>query len=221
MVSFPPPVRHELPGWVLLWADIENLGVDTLTRARLRDDVAERVRATHTLESLSSHPTVAALRRLFRQASCDPTRYRPSSEALLRRLVKGEPIPDIHVLVDFNNCLSAELAVPACVMNIPNLKPPFIFRAGRPGESYLSLRGSFNLESKPLLLDAEGPADAPITGGERVKVLSDTSRAWLVAYAPADTVTRSCLEEALRNLAQALSGLVIHAAGFSADPGTP
>lgn len=214
MDTFPPSVRHELPGWLLLWADLEDTGSDPAALARLREEVAARARASHTLESLSSHPTVAALRRLFREAGCDPTRYRPSSEALLRRLLKGEPLPAIHPLVDVNNCLSAELAVPACVMNIANLQPPFLFRAGLRGESYLSLRGPFNLEGKPLLLDAQGPADAPITGGERVKVLPETRRAWLVAYAPAAALTRECLEGALRQLAQA-SGLEVSALGFS------
>lgn len=214
METFPPPVCHELPGWLLLWAEIEDPGSDPAALARLRDEVAARARASHTLESLSAHPTVVALRRLFRQAGCDPTRYRPSSEALLRRLLKGEPMPTIHPLVDVNNCLSTELAVPACVMNTANLEPPFVFRAGRPGESYLSLRGPFNLEGKPLLLDARGPADAPITGGERVKVLPETTRAWLVAYAPAAALTRDCLEGALRSLAEA-SGFVVSALGFS------
>lgn len=219
MTSLPPPIRHELAGWLLLWADVENAGIREESLAHLREETTARVRASHTLDSLATHPTVAALRRLFRQAGCDPTRYRPSSEALLRRLLKGEAMPVIHPLVDVNNCLSAELAVPACVMNVAALRPPFLFRAGRAGESYLSLRGPFNLEGKPLLLDAEGPADAPITGGERVKVLPATQRAWLVAYAPAATLGQDCLAGALHSIAASLPGLAVRAVGFSGDAG--
>lgn len=200
MSGFPPGVAHELPGWTLLWADLEVRPVEASVLASLRDEVAARARASHAIETLAEHPTVAALRKLFRQAGCDPTRYRPSSEALLRRVIKGEALPAIHPLVDINNCLSLELAVPACVMNVPHLRPPFTFRSGRPGETYASLRGPFNLEGKPLLADQDGPCDAPITGGERVKVLADTTRAWLVAYLPAGVVAAACGEAALRML---------------------
>ena len=217
MNEFPPPVRHELSGWLLLWADLELVATETTALERLRESVAARARASLTVEGLSSHPAVAALRKLFRQAGCDPTRYRPSSEALLRRLLKGEAMPAIHPLVDLNNCLSAELLVPACVMNVTNLRPPFVFRAGHPGEAYESLRGPFNLEAKPLLLDADGPCDAPITGGERVKVLPETTRAWLVAYAPAETVSSAAAEVALRALLDAAPVAVAHAVGFSGE----
>ncbi len=217
MSQFPPEVRHELPGWTLLWADLEVGPGDPSTLSVLREEVAARARASHTLDRLAEHPTVAGLRRLFRAAGCDPTRYRPSSEALLRRVLKGETLPEIHALVDLNNCLSLELAVPACVMNVPNLKPPFALRAGRPGESYASLRGPFNLDGKPLLADAEGPCDAPITGGERVKVLADTTRAWLVAYLPAGVVAASCGEQALRALLTAAPVARLHACGSTGE----
>jgi DNA/RNA-binding domain of Phe-tRNA-synthetase-like protein len=146
---------------------------------------------------------VAALRKLFKAAGCDPSRYRPSSEALLRRLLKGEELPAIHPLVDLNNCLSARLAVPCCVMEEAKVAPPFVFRVGEPGESYESLRGPFNLEAKPLLTDAEGPCDAPISGNQRVKVTGETQRAWLVAYLPAGVVAAEEADRVLRELLEA------------------
>ena len=217
MNGFPPDVRHELPGWTLLWADVEVVSAGAGPLAALREAAADRARVSHSLAALSEHPTVAALRRLFRQAGCDPTRYRPSSEALLRRVLKGEALPVIHPLVDLNNCLSVELACPACVMNVPHLRPPFVLRAGRAGEAYESLRGPFNLEGKPLLADAEGPCDAPITGGERVKVLPETRRAWLVVYMPSEVLGRECGEGALRALIDAAPVARMHAVGATGE----
>jgi DNA/RNA-binding domain of Phe-tRNA-synthetase-like protein len=215
MNDFPPQVRHELDGWRLFWADLELVDHDAEQLAAVRGDVAERARATYAVERLSEHPTVAALRRLFRQAGCDPTRYRPASEALLRRLLKGEELPAIHPLVDLNNCLSAELAVPVCVMDRGSLQPPFVWRAGRPGESYESLKGPFNLEGKPLLVDEAGPCDAPITGGERVKVREETQRAWLVAYLPAGVVDDECVGRVMHTLVRAAPVALVHATGFT------
>jgi DNA/RNA-binding domain of Phe-tRNA-synthetase-like protein len=201
---------------MLLWADLElRPEAASAELEALRRETAARARAEHTLERLSEHPTASALRRLYRQAGCDPTRYRPSSEALLRRLLKGEELPAIHPLVDLNNCLSAALAVPACVMDVRHLRPPFTFRAGRPGEAYESLRGPFNLDGKPLLVDAEGPCDTPITGGVRVKVREDSSRVWLVAYMPAGAVPFETAAATLADLVRRAPVVEVRAVGHS------
>ena len=186
-----------------MWAHLEAQPCDPGLLAAAARRVVEQVRREMQLETLSTHPTLAGLRRLFKAAGCDPTRYRPSSEALLRRLLKGEEMPVISPLVDLNNCLSASLAVPCCVMAEETVSPPYVFRAGRPGESYESLRGPFNLEGKPLLVDAHGPCDAPITGNSRVKVTPDTKRAWLVAYLPTGVVVPEVAGEKLRELVEA------------------
>ena len=183
-------VRLELDGWALFHALLEPVPAAAASEAlaALRRDVAARVRAELEISTLAGHPTVAALRRLFRAAGCDPTRYRPSSEALLRRLLKGSELPAIGPLVDLNNCLSARLAVPCCVMDEDTVDGPFVLRTGAEGESYESLKGPFNLAGKPLLVDAHGPCDAPITGSRRVMVRPETRRAWLVAYLPSGVV---------------------------------
>ena len=184
MNTAPFNVRIELEGWELFWARVE-CGSDHSGLEVVRSRVVERIRARyHDASEIASSPPIAALRKLFRAAGCDPTRYRPSSEALLRRLVKGAELPAIHPLVDVNNCLSAELGVPCCVMREGSFGSHLVYRAGMAGESYESLRGPFNLEAKPLLVDEIGPVDAPITGSTRVMVEPSTTRAWLVAYLP-------------------------------------
>ncbi len=200
MEAPPFTVHHELDGWDLFWVHLEFIsgqedGVTTLRRMS-----SERARACFAPESLSSDPTVAALRSLFRAAGCDPTRYRPSSEALLRRVLKGEDLPAIHPLVDLNNCLSVDLAVPCCVVGEGSFTPPVVLRAGRAGESYESLRGPFNLEGKPLLADAEGPFGTPITDSQRVKVREGDRRAWMVAYLPRGILTAEAGRNALNDL---------------------
>ncbi len=207
-------VRHELGGWALAWSELELEAGEPARLGALRAEVAARARASHAPERLAEHPTAAAVRRLFRQAGCDPTRHRPSSEALLRRVLKGEELPAIHPLVDLNNCLSVELVVPACVMALAGVAPPFVLRAGRDGESMASLRGPYELHGKPLLADAGGPFGTPITDSERVRVGPGTERVWLVAYLPAGVVDAACADAALAALlarapaARAVAGCV-------------
>ncbi|MBV8202234.1 MAG: hypothetical protein JOZ15_16560 [Acidobacteria bacterium] len=208
MPNLPPfPVSLELDGWTLLWAllelapaagsrDAAPAGLDELRR-----QAAARARSRFELARLPEHATVAAVRALFRAAGCDPTRYRPSSEALLRRVLKGEELPAIQPLVDLNNCLSIELAVPCSAAAEGSFAPPVSLRAGKPGETLASLRGPFHLEGKPLLADGAGPFSTPITDSERVKVQPETRRAWLVAYLPAAVLAP---EEALAGLAALL-----------------
>lgn len=174
-----------LPGWELVWVSLDGSLEDgqAATAALRRAEV--EVRGRLRLETLAEDSVVAAVRKLFRAAGTDPTRYRPSSEALIRRVLKGEDLPGIHPLVDLNNALSISLHVPACVLAAGSVAPPFVLRAGRPGETMASLRGPFPLEGKPLLEDAEGPFSTPITDSERVKVLPETRQALLVAYLPA------------------------------------
>jgi DNA/RNA-binding domain of Phe-tRNA-synthetase-like protein len=201
MAPSPFPVHSELPGWELAWARLEVLpgGEEALAALRLR--VAERARAALDLGTLGLHPTVAALRRLFKAAGCDPSRYRPSSEALLRRVLKGEALPAIHPLVDLNNALSIELAVPSCVMAEGTITPPLVLRAGKAGEAFDSLRGPFPLEGKPLLADTLGPFGTPITDSQRVKVQGETRAAWLVAYLPQGDVDPAAALSRLAELA--------------------
>jgi DNA/RNA-binding domain of Phe-tRNA-synthetase-like protein len=209
----PFEVHAELDGWTLFWADMELSGQGSEELAVLRRDVASKARERFTPESLPSSPAVKAMRLLFRAAGCDPTRYRPSSEALLRRIVRGEEIPAIHPLVDLSNTISAELAVPCCVMSEGAFDPPLVFRVGKPGEGYVSLRGPFNLERKPVLCDARGPLDCPITSNERVKVTDTTRRAWLVAYLPTETTSPDSAYGVLERQARAAPVVRIHSVG--------
>jgi DNA/RNA-binding domain of Phe-tRNA-synthetase-like protein len=197
MQNPPFDVTKELPGWIMFWARLEFIPGESKGLAELREDVVQDARDRWTIETLSADPTIAALRKLFHAAGCDPTRHRPSSEALLRRILKGENLPALHPLVDLNNCLSVELAVPCCVMTEGSFSPPLVLRSGRQGEEYDSLRGPYNLEGKPLLVDVRGPLDTPITGSQRAKVSAETEVAWLVAYLPDQAVSGEKVRDTL------------------------
>jgi DNA/RNA-binding domain of Phe-tRNA-synthetase-like protein len=218
----PFPVTLELDGWALLWVCLE-LEEPLAAPPPAAGPVAfcrrveARARSRRDPARLPEDPTVAAVRRLFRAAGCDPTRYRPSSEALLRRVLRGEELPAIQPLVDLNNCLSIELAVPCSMVVDGGFTPPVTLRAGRDGEAFESLRGPFNLAGKPLLADAAGPFGTPITDGRRVRIRDDSRRAWLVAWLPAAVLAPeaalACLESLLRELPMARVALAAVAPG--------
>jgi len=187
----------ELDGWALFWARLQVTGSGETELAARRERIAAELRERWTPAELGADPTVAAMRRLFRAAGTDPSRYRPSSEALLRRLLKGDEWPRIHPLVDLNNQLSLELKVPSCVVREGSFAFPVTLRGGVSGEVLDSMRGPLDLAGKPLLADADGPFGMPISDSHPVKLLTDTTSGWLVAYRPAGTVTEEEAEAAL------------------------
>jgi DNA/RNA-binding domain of Phe-tRNA-synthetase-like protein len=150
-----------------------------------------------------------SVRSLFRNAGCDPTRHRPSSEALARRLIKGAELPAILPAVDINNIWSVELLVPCCVINPQKISGTLLLRKGQPGEIMESMRGPFNLDGKPVLVDAEGPFGTPITDAERVKVTKPTGTYWLVAYLPKTVVQSAFAREKLDALVAQLSNVSV------------
>src|SRR5438067_13934384 len=82
----------------------------------------------------------APARALYRKFGTDPTRMRPSSEALLRRMKKGEPLPRVNSLVDVANAMSVQLQVPVGLYDLDKVRGgELVIRLGREGEGYAGI----------------------------------------------------------------------------------
>ena len=144
---------------------------------------ALKLEAELRVESLERHavaeiPAIAAARQAFKALGKDPSRYRVSSEALIRRLGKGKWLRYINTVVDANNLVSLHSGMSAGSYRIEALVPPLVFRKAVAGESYQAIgRGPLNLENLPVLADARGPFGSPA---------SDSERAMITLDAPAD-----------------------------------
>src|SRR5690242_14830335 len=109
-------------------------------------------------QPLGEIQTVKQIRTIFHRAGLDPTRYRPSSESLLRRAVKGKGLYFINSVVDLINYFSLKMLWPMGLYAAALLEPTLEWRAGREGESYEGIgRDRLNLNRFPLLVDAGGP----------------------------------------------------------------
>jgi DNA/RNA-binding domain of Phe-tRNA-synthetase-like protein len=135
---------------------------------------------------VSEIPAVKAVRTIFHTTGVDPTRYRPSSEALLRRVLKGKGLYFINSVVDVVNYFSLKTLLPMGVFDADRLKPPLEFRAGREGETYQGVgRDVLNLSGFPLLADADGPFGSAVSDSVRTRVTDSTTRLlWVTFVAP-------------------------------------
>jgi DNA/RNA-binding domain of Phe-tRNA-synthetase-like protein len=121
-------------------------------------------------------------RELYRRFGTDPTRMRPSSEALMRRIKKGEQLPRINSLVDVANAMSVQLQVPVGLYDLGKVKgDELVIRLGHDGESYEGIgKEKVNVAGRICVADAAGPCGNPSADSARTMITTDTeSAAWL------------------------------------------
>lgn len=131
-------------------------------------------------------PGVEDARALYKALGIDPTKTRPSSEALLRRVLRGESLYVVNTLVDAVNLCSLRALLPFGLYDVGHVSPPIILRWGAAGESYEGIRKApVNLEGRPTLADAHGPFGNPTSDSARTMVTTATRSALVIVYAPA------------------------------------
>jgi DNA/RNA-binding domain of Phe-tRNA-synthetase-like protein len=127
----------------------------------------------------------AAVRTMYKRVGLDPTRRRPSSEALLRRVRKGEPLPRINSLVDVCNWCSLEFQLPYGLYDADRIDGAVELRLGKPGESYPGIRkDDVHVGGRITLADEKGPFGNPTSDSARTMVTTATERALVVVFAP-------------------------------------
>ncbi len=132
-----------------------------------------------------SEADVTATRAMYHRFGIDPTRTRPSSEALLRRVRKGDRLPRINTLVDVCNWCSAEFQLPYGLYDLDRIDGDIELRRGLAGESYPGIRKDVvHVEGRPVLADRQGPFGNPTSDSARTMVTTVTTRALVVVYAP-------------------------------------
>jgi DNA/RNA-binding domain of Phe-tRNA-synthetase-like protein len=173
--------------------------------ARLMDEVCERKRREFTLESLAEAKPVRGVRAMFREWGMDPSKYRPSSEALLRRVVQGKGLYRVSNVVDIGNLGSIESGWPFGCYDRSRIQQPIELRHGISGESYEGIgKQTWHLQGRPLLADSEGPFGSPISDSTRSMITESAKDVLIVLYVPVGAVDAS-LESAMKRLVERLT----------------
>jgi DNA/RNA-binding domain of Phe-tRNA-synthetase-like protein len=150
----------------------------TESREDFELEVARAVQAARSVEPAQ----LSRARELYRRFGIDPTRVRPSSEALYRRLKKGDPLPRINSLVDVANAMSVQLQVPVGLYDLDKVRgDELVLRLGHHGESYVGIgKERVNVAGRICVADTEGPCGNPSADSARTMITTDTERAaWI------------------------------------------
>ena len=132
-------------------------------------------------EELAAIPEIKAARDGYRAIGKDPSRYRPSQEALLRRVMQGKGLFKINSVVDVNNLISLRSRHSLGSYDLDQTKGAIKFRIGLKGESYKGIgKEAINLEGLPVFADDLGPFGSPTSDSERTMVKLTTTRTMTV-----------------------------------------
>ena len=146
-----------------LWDEIHALG--------------EKYKETLTTESLKEMSGIAATRKVYRACGKDPSRYRPASEALIRRMLLGKELYQRDTLVDLVNLASIAYGYSIGGFDADKFKGDTLtLGVGKAGEPYEGIgRGMINIEGLPVYRDKIGGVGTPTSDNERTKMNIDTT----------------------------------------------
>jgi DNA/RNA-binding domain of Phe-tRNA-synthetase-like protein len=148
-----------------------------------REAVYAELRKRYTLDSVKDNPIFRAYRDFYWRIGIDPTKVRPSSEALVRRILQGKGLPSINPLVDIFNLVSALTGITFSAFDLDRIVGTVRMTWSRAGERFVGIgTGEIELAGRELVLrDDSGPISIyPYRDSERTKTSLETRNVLLV-----------------------------------------
>ncbi|WP_077617040.1 B3/4 domain-containing protein [Bacillus sinesaloumensis] len=155
---------------------------------------------------------ISAWRQIFKQVGTDPNRYRPSVEAIYRRIQKQNFLSSIHSAVDLNNFFSMQYEIPIGIYDTTKIKGDIEIRIGQSSDEYMAINGRvISMKDKMLSSDETGAFGSPYVDSERTAVTTDTKHAIQIVY-----LNPSLQEDSCKNLLASLGAMFTQVHGGSA-----
>ncbi len=197
-------LKKACPGFVgvAVYAEVSN----TAYCAELWKEIesfTQELTTTTQMEDIKRQPVIAATREAYKRCGKDPGRYRPSAEALRRRLMRGIPLYQIDTLVDVINLVSLRTGYSIGGFDADRIQGSELeLGIGRAGEAFEGIgRGELNIEGLPVYRDAVRGIGTPTSDDERTKMELGTTHILALVNGYSG---RAGLEEAARMIQELL-----------------
>ncbi len=139
------------------------------------NNVIDKIKKTFTLENLTEQINIKTSRRAYKSLGKEPSRYRVSSEALIRRILQGKGLYKINNVVDTNNLISIETGYSVGSYDLEKLQGSINFRIGKDGEKYQGIgKEMINIEKLPVFADDIGAYGSPTSDSTRAMITEET-----------------------------------------------
>lgn len=184
-VNVSSEIQEKVSGFKIGVLAYHDIAVSEATEILLDqlDDVQKEIGARLQEKSYADIPGLQEWRRVFKALGTDPSRYRPSAEALYRRVKKENKLSLIHSVADLNNYFSLKYEIPLGIYDLDRLEGPVEIRVGGELDSYEGINGrQMNMGEKLLSADANGAFGSPIVDSKRTMVTNDTTNALQIVY---------------------------------------
>jgi DNA/RNA-binding domain of Phe-tRNA-synthetase-like protein len=137
--------------------------------------------ATHTLEDINRRSEIKATRQVYKKLGKDPNRYRPSAEALCRRIVRNIPVYKVSTLVDIINLVSIRSGFSIGGFDSNKIKGDIELGVGSDKDEFEAIgRGALNVVGLPLYRDETGGIGTPTSDHERTKISPNTTKLLMI-----------------------------------------
>lgn len=143
--------------------------------------VEESLRLSMRMEEIARRIPIYETRQAYKKLGKDPNRYRPSAEALCRRILKGYPLYKIDTLVDLINLVSIRTGYSIGGFDAGKIKGDLILGVGKTDELFTGIgRGPLNIEGLPVYRDEQGGIGTPTSDDERTKIDLSTTKLLMI-----------------------------------------
>lgn len=183
-ITFSSEIHEKLPALRLgcLWAEVEVQPSGPLL-LQLIDEACSQISGKLAIDTISSLPVIRSAREGYKATGKKPGRYRPSAEALLRRVVSGKGLYQISNVVDVINLTSITTHYSIGGYDAGQLRGPVELGIGQEGEPYQAIaRGELNIGGLPALRDAQGAFGSPTSDSERSSIQTHSRFVVLVFF---------------------------------------
>lgn len=167
----------------VVWADVENTQYCSELWREI-DELTAKIRTNYTVADIKQLPTIHATRNAYKIAGKDPNRYRPSAEALMRRLINGNDLYKISTLVDLINLVSLKTGYSIGGFDNDKIVGVPALGVGEKDEQFEGIgRGLLNIEGLPVYRDEMGGIGTPTSDEVRTSITSTTKRIFVIINA--------------------------------------
>lgn len=149
----------------------------------LKKDIFKKTKDAIFDYGINEIPNIKESRAAYKAFGKDPSRYRVSSEALVRRIGQGKGLYEVNTVVDVNNLISIEFGFSVGSYNAEKIGDELVFRVGYPEESYKGIgKNEISIEALPVLADEEGAIGSSTSDSERAMITEEAEKVLTLIY---------------------------------------
>lgn len=149
----------------------------------LKKDIFKKTRDAIFDNGINEIPNVKESRAAYKAFGKDPSRYRVSSEALIRRIGQGKGLYEVNTVVDVNNLISIESGFSVGSYDVSQISEELVFRIGQKGETYKGIgKDEIKIEALPVLADKDGAIGSSTSDSERAMITEDVTEVLTLIY---------------------------------------